>query len=191
MEIWVLMITLPPSISLVPFHSQIREIASRTWELQGCGITSLAMIVDYYRPGVVSVQTLLGRGIAAGAFIENAGWSHQGLIDLSKKYALTGSDHDLSASTGTAALATLATTLKTGPVIASVHYKLDPKNPLPHMIVVDGIDNGTVYYNDPDGKAGEQKIASADFLKAWKKRYIVIRPTDATIAVAPRSLSDS
>ena len=188
------MLTFPPTIAVVPFHSQIKEIASRTWELQGCGITSLAMIVDYYHPGIVSVQTLLGRGIAAGAFIENAGWSHQGLINLSKKYDLAGTDHDLSASTTTAAFKALSNSLASGPVIASVHYKLDPKNPLPHMIVVDGIDTSTntVYYNDPAGKVGEQKIASANFIKAWKKRYIVIRPIDSdTVAIAPKNSTAS
>ena len=173
-----MMLTFPPTIAIVPFHSQIKEIASKTWENQGCGITSLAMIIDYYRPGVVTVNKLLGQGIAAGAFIENAGWSHQGLIDLSKKYGLTGSQHNLSASTATVALADLASSLAKGPVIASVHYKLDPRNPLPHMIVIDGIDKGTVYYNDPAGKAGEQQIAAADFVKAWKKQYIAIRPAD-------------
>jgi hypothetical protein len=61
------MLTLPIQIADVPFHSQIREIASKTWQQQGCGITNLAMIIDFYSETPVVVNTLLGQGIASGA----------------------------------------------------------------------------------------------------------------------------
>ena len=177
-------INIPPTIPIVPFHSQLTEIHSPVWRLQSCGITSLSMIVDYYRPGAVSLNALLGQGIALGAFINNVGWSYSGLIQVAQKYDLHGKTYDLSSATASHALAQITASLKDGPVIASVHYKFDPKSLLPHMVVIDGIADNIVYYNDPDAKNGENKISTADFVKGWKKRFIVIRPTAKSLALA-------
>ena len=169
---------LPPqqTIPNVPFHSQLTEIKSSVWRLQGCGITSLSMIIDFYKPKTVSLNTLLNEGIALGAYINNVGWSYNGLIKVAEKYDLTGKTYDLSNKTNEQALIQLIDTLQSGPVIASVQYKLDPKSPLPHLVVIDGISNNTIYYNDPDAKTGKSQISTEKFLKGWKKRFIVIRP---------------
>jgi ABC-type bacteriocin/lantibiotic exporter with double-glycine peptidase domain len=66
--------------------------------------------------------------------------------------------------------------LKTGPVIASVHYKFDPKSTIPHLVVLNGIKGDLVYYNDPAAKTGSKFIAKEAFLKAWKKKIIDIKP---------------
>ena len=178
MKGWVYMVpmSLPPSIANVPYHSQIQEITSHTWQQQGCGITSLAMIIDFYKPDAVSVNDLLKQGIVSGAFVNDVGWSYNGLIQLSKRYGLDGKSYDFASLTSANAFTELKNKLKDGPVIASVHYKFDPKNPLPHMVVIDGIDHDTIYYSDPSGKKGTGQISSAKFLSAWKKRFIVIRP---------------
>lgn len=167
---------LPPNILNVPFHSQIQEIKSTVWQKQGCGVTSLAMVIDFYKPGQVSVNTLLGQGIASGAYLNNVGWTYNGLIHLAKKYNLDGKSYDFAGSTNTVAFTKFKNSLKDGPVIVSVHYKFDPKSPLPHLVVIDGISNGIIYYNDPAAKTGLKQISTADFLKGWKKRFIVIRP---------------
>jgi uncharacterized protein YvpB len=78
------------SIPDVPFYSQFKDILSAQWQKVGCGVTSLAMIIDYYDPNTVSVNTLLKQGIAAGAYDTNAGWTYAGLIGLSQKYGLDG-----------------------------------------------------------------------------------------------------
>ena len=174
------MIALPVDIPNVPFHSQLQEIQSTTWQQQGCGITSLAMVIDYYTSDPVSVETLLTQGIAAGAYIQNAGWSYKGLIDVSKKYGLKGNSFDFKTENSKTALASLTSLLKDGPVIASIYYKFDPKNPLPHMVVIEGIENNIVYYNDPATRTGGKQISITDFLTGWKKRGIVIRPVVAT-----------
>ena len=142
------------------------------------------MILDYYTPETINVNSLLQKGIAAGAFIPNVGWSYKGLIDIAVKYGLTGSTHDLSSASMTAAFSELNQSLKNGPVIASVHYKFNPKSPLPHLVVINGVDNDTIYYNDPAGKAGEQKISAEAFKAGWKKRFIVIRPSSKKTADA-------
>lgn len=137
------------------------------------------MIIDYYNQSKTSVNKLLGQGIAAGAFIENAGWSYSGLIKVSQQYGLTGTSSVLDGETMTTAFASLKKELANGPVIASVHYKFNPNSPLPHLVVIDGISGSTVYYNDPDDKHGEEQISVANFQKGWKKRYIAIRPKSA------------
>lgn len=160
----------------VPFYSQFSDISSVKWQKLGCGVTSLAMLIEFYQPGIVSVNNLLKEGLAAGAFINGAGWSHKGLALIAEKYGLKGANYDYSNLDKNAAFVQLEKFLKEGPVIASVHYKLDPKNPIPHLVVVNGVNNGLVYYNDPAAKIGGENISIQNFLKAWKKRFIAVRP---------------
>lgn len=165
------------AVFTVPFYSQFKDITKTEWKKVGCGIASLAMLIEFYEPGSVSVDTLLKEGISAGAYISDAGWSHAGLINLSKKYGLSGGSNDMSGSTMEAAFTKLKTVLKEGPVMVSVHYTFDPKNPIPHLVVINGVSDGKVYYNDPAEKMGGGAISIKQFQSAWKKRYIQIRAT--------------
>jgi predicted double-glycine peptidase len=160
----------------VPFFSQFTDITSPAWQKVGCGIASLAMLIEYYEPESVSVDGLLEEGIAANAFLSDAGWTHAGLINLSKKYGLTGESRDLRTSSMDTAFAALKDELSDGPVMVSVHYTFDPLNPIPHLVVVNAVKDGSVYYNDPAEKAGGGAITIAKFQSAWKKRYIDIHP---------------
>ncbi len=159
-----------------PFYSQFDDITDPSWKKVGCGIASLAMIIEFYNPGEVSVDNLLAEGIKSGAYLNDAGWIHKGLIDLAKKYGLSGNTHDLSKLSTQKALLKLENTLDNGPVMVSVHYTFDPQNPIPHLVVINKIVNDTVYYNDPSEKAGNGSISTTKFLNSWKKRYIEIRP---------------
>jgi uncharacterized protein YvpB len=161
----------------VTFYSQFTDIKSPEWKKVGCGVTSLAMIIDYYKPDTVVVDTLLNQGIKGGAYLKNAGWTYKGLISLGNKYGLDGESYDLSSMSNKSSLEKFNTYLKDGPVIASVHYKFDPKSTIPHLVVITGIDKDTMYYNDPAAKVGGKTISTEDFMKAWKKRFIVVRPT--------------
>lgn len=167
--------TININIPNVPFYSQFEDITSQKWQKVACGVVSLAMVIDYYKPAV-SVDKLLNQAVASGAYNKSLGWMHKGIIDLSKKYGLKGIAYDLTKSTRDAAYSQFKNSLNTGPVIASVHYKIDPKNPVPHLIVIDAIKNGIVYYNDPAAKSGKKEISVANFLKAWKQKFIVLRP---------------
>ncbi|CAN5686926.1 hypothetical protein BH11PAT2_BH11PAT2_04130 [soil metagenome] len=171
-----------PIAITVPFYSQFTDISSAKWQKVGCGIASLAMVIDYYKPAV-SVNTLLSEGIALGAY-SDAGWTYSGLIATSKKYGMQGTAYDLGSSDMKTAFSAFTTKLEDGPVIASIHYKFDPKSTIPHLVVIDSIKDGLVYYNDPAAKEGGKTIAVADFQKAWKKRYIVIRPTSPSAKIA-------
>ena len=166
------------SVPLVHFYSQFTDVVSSHWQKQSCGIASLAMIIDYYNPGTVIVNTLLTEAIAAGAYDLDAGWTYTGLINASKKYGMGGTSYDLGDSDAQTAYATMKTYLQKGPLIASVHYKFDPKSTIPHLVVLNGIVGDTLIYNDPAAKDGQKSITVADFLKGWKRRFIVVRPTD-------------
>ncbi len=159
----------------VPFYSQFVDISAPAWKKVGCGIASLAMIIDFYKPAV-PVNTLLTRGIAAGAYTQNAGWSYKGLIALAQKYGLEGASYDLSKLGTNVALKKFKTLLNDGPVIASVHYKFDPHSSIPHLVVINRIEDDTLYYNDPAAKSGDKQISVTDFERGWKMRFIVFRP---------------
>jgi len=171
-------INVPISVPNVPFYSQIADIQLPEWRKKGCGVASLAMLIEFYKPDTVSVNKLLEQGIASGAYLQDAGWTHRGLVLLAKKYGLDGNNYDLSKLDKAAAFARFKDFLKDGPAIASVYYKFDPKSPIPHLVVINGIYDDVVYYNDPASSAGEKEISVAGFLKGWKKRFIVVRPAE-------------
>ncbi|MSR70694.1 hypothetical protein EXS62_01505 [Candidatus Kaiserbacteria bacterium] len=181
-------ISVPPSIPQVPFYSQFHDISYTAWQKSACGVASLAMVIDFYKTEPVSVDTVLGQATSSGAYLKNAGWTYKGLIGVAKKYGLEGSSYDLAQSTTEVAFARFTDYLKDGPVIVSVHYKFDPKSTIPHLVVIDGVQGGVVYYNDPAAKTGQKQISVTDFQKAWKKRFIVIRPPKeaATVAVVKK-----
>lgn len=164
------------SVYKVPFYSQFTDISSAEWRKVGCGIASVAMIIDYYSQEDVLVDDLLKKGIAAGAFSSDVGWTHQGLINLSKPYGLKGLSREMSALSMQDAFSELEKVLAKGPVMVSVHYTFDPKNPIPHLVVIDGIKDGKVFYNDPAEAEGGGSISITKFQSSWKKRYIEISP---------------
>jgi len=185
-------INIPPSLAKKPpFVSQLEDITAPEWKKIGCGIASLTMVIEFYKPNTVSVNKLLKEGIAVGAYLQNAGWTYKGLIQVAKKYGFEGSSHDLGKLDKQAALTQFKKALAQGPVIASVHYKFDPQSSIPHLVVINRIEGDTMYYNDPAAKEGDKKISVDNFLKAWKKRYIVVRPSAEGVAVHTTSVYEA
>lgn len=160
---------------IVPFYSQFTDISRPEWRKVGCGIASLAMVIDYYTDDV-SVDTLLEAGIARNAYLDNAGWIHAGLINLANDHGLSGTSVALAGMSKAAAFTKLEEVLAEGPVMVSVHYTFEPTNPIPHLVVVNEVRDGLVYYNDPAEASGGGSLTIQKFLSAWKQRYIEIRP---------------
>ncbi|HVY35802.1 MAG TPA: C39 family peptidase [Candidatus Paceibacterota bacterium] len=168
----------------VPLYSQIRDISSVVWQQKGCGVTDVAMIVDFYKPNNTTVQKVLEEAIAAGAYQKGVGWKHDGLAALAAKHGLVGTTLDLSMLKTNDAFHHFEDVVKEGPVIASIHRGFDPKSPYGHLIVITGVDDMLVYYNDPGKRDGIRSVSIADFKNGWKKRLIVIRPPETKIALA-------
>lgn len=162
-------------IPTVPFFSQFDDISAPAWKKVGCGVASLAMLIEYYNPGTVTVDQLLEEGIEADAYLDSAGWTYAGLISISKKYGLDGKTYDYGHLSLEQAYQKLVTELEDGPVMASVHYTFQKSNPIPHLVIINGIEGEKVYYNDPAEKAGGGTVSVAQFQSAWKKRYLEFR----------------
>lgn len=161
----------------VPFYSQFKDISSPSWQKVGCGIASTAMLIDFYSDEPVNVESLLEEGIKRNAYLDNAGWIHDGLIGLARTYGLDGGSYSLYQYSMDDAFLKLQQAVSEGPVMVSVHYTFQPTNPIPHLAVVTGVDNGRVYYNDPAEANAQNNISIEQFKSAWKKRYIKIGPT--------------
>lgn len=160
----------------VPFYSQFTDITAPEWKKVSCGIASVAMVIDYYSELTPVPDVLLAKGIAAGSFLSDAGWTHAGLIDLARPYGLAGSSVSLAGLSVAEAFASFADVVREGPVLASVHYTFEPTNPIPHLVVVTAVQDGLVYYNDPAEPTGGGSLTVDKFKRAWKQRYIEIRP---------------
>lgn len=165
----------PAAVFTVPFISQLSDITAPKWKKIGCGIASLAMIINFHESKSVEVNGLLEEGIKAGAYSE-AGWIYSGLIAIAKKHGLDGEAFDLGWQTTEKAFADFSQAVAKGPVMASVHYKFEPTNPIPHLVVVTGIKDNLVYYNDPASTGGGLSIPLETFKAAWKRRYLEFYP---------------
>ena len=164
------------SVPDVPFFSQFTDITAPSWKKVGCGIASLAMLIEYYESNSVAVDTLLEEGITAGAYLDNAGWTYAGLIDIAGEYGLVGKTHDHAGLSVDEAFDRLLEDLQEGPVMASVHYTFQKSNPIPHLVVINGVEGDSIVYNDPAEDNGGGSVSIDQFKSAWKKRYIEFRP---------------
>jgi hypothetical protein len=173
----------------VPFSSQYTDLGHHEWRARGCGIASLHMVLGYWHTldeynQLPKLDELLERGRAIGAYREGVGWTHTGLVNLACEYGYNGFNADFAPQGPTpmsAELAwrNLAEELARGPVLASVYAGLDAARGGGHIVVVTGMQDGLVRFNDPEeisAREGQRILALDIFLSAFKRRYIVIRP---------------
>ena len=168
----------------VPLYSQISDISSVEWKQKGCGVADLAMIIEFYKPKTTTVQKVLEEAIASGAYQKDVGWKHEGLAALAEKHDLVGKTYDFSKLDKDTAFDQFKYIIKEGPAIASIHRGFDPKSSFGHLIVITGFDNDLVYYNDPGKHDGIRKVPITDFMKGWKRKLIVIRPSESKTQIA-------
>jgi Papain-like cysteine protease AvrRpt2 len=174
----------------VPFSSQYTDIGHHEWRARGCGIASLHMVLAYWHVlnsahTLPSLDTLLERGRAIGAYREGIGWTHTGLVNLACQFGYNGFNADFAPQSPTPksaedAWSALGTELKQGPVMASVYAGLDAARGGGHIVVVTGFQDGLVHFNDPEEmteREGRRVLALDAFLPAFKRRYIVVRPS--------------
>src|ERR1043166_6349013 len=138
----------------VPFSSQYTDLGHHEWRARGCGIASLKMAMDFYRPGP-SLDELLTVGREIGAYREGIGWSHRGLVELARRYGFEGFNADWAEKGPTPktvqeSCELLLAELQKGPVLASVFAGLDPERGGGHIVVVTGFQDGLIFFNDPE-----------------------------------------
>ncbi|MDD3393965.1 MAG: C39 family peptidase [Anaerotignum sp.] len=92
---------------LIPFYTQrVTEESWETdgflnleeglsWEMRGCGIASLRMIVDGFlqqegKPSCEKQGAMIHKGLLQEAYKPGVGWIHQGLADMAAEYGLLG-----------------------------------------------------------------------------------------------------
>ncbi|TSC83259.1 MAG: Uncharacterized protein G01um101419_89 [Parcubacteria group bacterium Gr01-1014_19] len=160
----------------VPFYSQFQDIPQVEWQSSACGIASMAMAMEFYQPKSVSVPKLLLQALDLGAYKPGIGWKHKELSALAELYGLTGKNYDFANLDNQTVFNRFKDFMKVGPVIVSIHNKFNPKATLGHIVVVTGMADGMIFYHDPaSGNKIEKKISESDFLKGWKRRFIVVR----------------
>lgn len=158
-----------------PFFSQFDDISDKIWSKRSCGIASLAMVISEHFPEAKTTpDRLLAEGRSIGGY-SPSGWIHAKLVELANMNGLEGKAIDVSRESRAEALYSLKESLASGPALASVHYKLEPRNPIPHLIVVHAISTSTVTISDPANKRGDEEVSIDKFSRAWKKRYISFR----------------
>ena len=125
------------------------------------------------------VDFIISDGVKNKAYIENIGWSHQGLIDTAvKHFGLVGERSDFAKENTETAFERMIEELKNGPVMASIYKNLNPQNG-GHLVVVFGTDDNNVLFADPDidnPNLMERKASIEEFKNGWKKRFIVVKP---------------
>lgn len=175
----------------VPFTSQKSYVYSKR-RLNGCGIAALKMIFDYWHKQdkanstVKNIDDLYEAGLAAGAHTPGIGWMHAGIAKLAQSYGYNSYNADFGPKSNNPkssedAMKELVKELKKGPVMASVFRGFDPEDWQGggHLVVVTGINKDSVRLNDPeplDGYDGLRVMPIASFKRAFKHRYIVVRP---------------
>lgn len=161
----------------VPKYSQHLHIETEEWKNKSCGIVSLGMLLAYHGMPV-PLSRLLAEGLNRDAYLPGIGWKHKELAELASALGGRGENLDWASLDSETAFERVKDHLVRYPVLASIHRQFDARNG-GHLIVLTGIDDICVYYNDPDERE-ESKIAGAapikTFLNGWKKRIIVINP---------------
>lgn len=69
-----------------------------SWEMRGCGVASLRMVVDAYlqqegKPLCEGQGAMIHKGVNCQAYKPGVGWIHQGLADMAADYGLVGTTH--------------------------------------------------------------------------------------------------
>lgn len=159
-------------------YSQYLDLKKTTWQKSGCGIASLGMVINFYKPKKkIDLNELYQKGLDLGGYLKGVGWRHQGIVDLAKNYSFKESKaFDLAADSLEKASKKLKQQLKKGPVIVSVYSKfIVGRNG--HLVVLMGLNDDAALVLNPDTRS-RAKIACEIplnlFWPAWKKRFIVI-----------------
>lgn len=74
----------------IPLVDQL-EASDKFWKYRACGVATLKMMLVYQNKDLnrISLDELIREGVELGAYVEDVGWRHQGLVDLAQKYGVS------------------------------------------------------------------------------------------------------
>ncbi|MBI2592934.1 MAG: hypothetical protein HYW37_02145 [Candidatus Colwellbacteria bacterium] len=128
---------------------------------------------------IPSVDILFKKGLRHNAYLRGVGWKHAGLTSLARRYGFKKSkSYDLAGRKTDEAVKVLKRFLKLSPLIVSVFSGYKPKGG-GHLPLLISLTSQKAKLIDPAGKNRKSIIKilpSAKFLRAWKKRFIAIKP---------------
>src|SRR3972149_6699040 len=150
----------------VPFVSQYDLDIDKHWQDKACGLASLIMMLKYFDKPVDS-KDLFETAIKNKAYLQNIGFKHKELANLSVGYGLKGENFDWAKLSLEKAFIKLSTLLANQPIIASIYSKFDSASKDGHLIVLTGFDNKNIFYSDPQ-VGPDKSISIEDFFKGWK-----------------------
>jgi len=166
-------------------YSQHLDFKNKHFIVSGCGIMSLLMLMEYLKTSgkhqkdnLPTPDKLYQIGLNRRALIKDIGWRHTGLVGLAKLYGFKSSqNYDWSKLPSSQALKYLQTTIKQGPVMASVYSKFKPKQG-GHLVVLLSLTPNRAIVLDPDDTDRskiKKTLSTKKFLQAWKGRIIEVK----------------
>ncbi len=145
------------------------------WAHRICAVCSLWMLLKLHNPKLdISVMDLVKKGFAKDGYLENIGWKHAVIVELSKDFGLElqyAKKFFCTPEEKESGLLIINRNLENGqPVLVSIHRPKDS-----HMLVVHGFQESDdkiigYYIQDSDGRVrGHNYFLTRDeFLSSWR-----------------------
>jgi hypothetical protein len=150
---------------------------------------AMKIILDYWNQidqenQTETIERLIDRAVASGAYLEGIGWAHAGIVKLAHTYGYRAHNRDRAAISHTPlslsdAKAELIEDLVFGPVIASVWKDFNRNKGGGHLIVLSGATDSSLTILDPEKSGADDGIVEIPMQKfdaGWKMRTICILP---------------
>jgi uncharacterized protein YvpB len=187
----------------VPYYSQFKDAQKEEWKPNACGIASLKMVLDFYRPTDTTIDDLYQKGLDLNSYLENIGWYHHGLVNIAQTLGYKGitrswginqetleklqsrrfTEQDITIAKDqqmAEALYTLKSEINQGhPIILSLPRNFT-KGGSGHLVVLIGFDDQGFYFHDPDDEIRSGKeifLAFQQFQDIFERRAIFIMPS--------------
>lgn len=160
------------------------------FEGSGCGIVSLAMVLDFISKKRTNIEKLKDEGLLVGARVSKYGWTQEGICSLARNKGLNAyfqefrsvkvdlknksfKERGVLVNSGIDKIRDLIK--KNTPVIVSVSKGFNG-NEETHLVVVTGFNEKGFYFNDSRIKTGGKSIFTSfsKFKKYWRKRILVV-----------------
>ncbi len=76
-------------IENIPVVDQL-EASDKFWKFRACGVAVIKMLLVSQNKDLnrLSLDELIKEGLECGAYVENVGWRHQGLVCLAEKHGV-------------------------------------------------------------------------------------------------------